>query len=433
MSSMQQARRNREAVPDREHGVVVGIDVSKRWVDYGPYWSNRRGRVRRASQDRAGFSQIAQDLQELRGQGHEVWVGLEPTGAYSICLQEWLWERGWQVVQVNPYHVHRTKEVRDNSPRKSDCKDTGVIADLVWQGCYQQALRLQGSYALLRAASAEWASLGRRRTSLSNEFQALLAVWFPELAGIYCDRLCLTVRALVRRYADVSAIAAAGKGSLRRTVKRACRGRGQDRVEQIWQAARESVAPRAGQGARHQAMVGLLALLELIERRQAALRAEMAQLLSRAPPGACLLSLPGAGVVTVAGLLGECGDLGAYGSYAQLEKLVGLNLYTQSSGQYRGRCRVSKRGRGRARYVLCHMAMWQTRTGALWHEWAQAAKARGKRVPRIRVAVARKLLALIYALARDRALYQAQRCVTGDGTADGLPALQGTPAQLAAA
>jgi len=433
MSSMQQARRNRQAVPDREHGVVVGIDVSKRWVDYAPYWSDRRGQVRRALQRMSGFLEMEAQLQQLRQQGHEVWVGLEPTGPYSVCVQEWLRERGWQVVQVNPYHVHRTKEVRDNSPGTSDCKATGVIADLVWQGCYQQALRLEGVYAQLRAASAEWASLGRRRTSVSNELQALLQVWFPELVGLYRHALCLTVRALVRRYREVPAIVSAGKGSLRRTVRGACRSRGQDRVEQIWQAARESVAPRAGQGARHQAMVGLLALLELIERRQAALRAEMAQLLSQAPPGACLLSLPGAGVVTVAGLLGECGDMGAYGSYAQLEKLVGLNLYTQSSGQYRGRCRVSKRGRGRARYVLCHMAMWQTRTGALWHEWAQAAKARGKRAPQIRVAVARKLLALIYALARDRAVYQAQRCVTGDGTADGLPALQGTPAQLAAA
>jgi transposase len=430
---MQQARRNRQAVPDREHGVVVGIDVSKRWVDYGPYWSDRRGQVRRAPQRMSGFLEMEAQLQELRQQGHEVWVGLEPTGAYSVCVQEWLVGRGWRVVQVNPYHVHRTQEVRDSSPGTSDCKATGVIADLVWQGCYQQALRLDGVYAQLRAASAEWASLGRRRTSVGNEFQALLQVWFPELVGLYRDALCLTVRGLVRRYREVPAIVKAGKGSLRRTVKRACRGRGMQRVDEIWQAARESVAPTIGQAARRQAMLGLLAVLEAIERRQETLRGEMAQLLSRVLEGPCLLSVPGAGVVTVAGLLGECGDMGAYGSYGQLEKLVGLNLYNLSSGQYRGRCRVSKRGRGRARYVLCQMAMWQTRKGELWHEWAQAAKARGKRAPQIRVAVARKLLALIYALARDRALYQAQRCVAGDGTADGLPALQGTPAQLAAA
>jgi len=42
------------------------------------------------------------------------------------------------VVQVNGYHVKRTKEVRDNSPAKSDSKDPQVIADLVWQGCYQE-------------------------------------------------------------------------------------------------------------------------------------------------------------------------------------------------------------------------------------------------------------------------------------------------------
>ena len=322
--------------------------------------------------------------------------------------------------------------MRDNSPGGSDRKAAGVIADLVWQGCYQQALRLEGVYAQLRAGSAEWASLGRRRTSVGNEFQALLQVWFPELVGGYRDRLCLTVRGLVRRYREVPAIIEAGKGSLRRTVKRASRGRGRDRADEIWQGARESVAPTIGQAARRQAMLGLLELLEVIERRQEALRGELAHSLAQLPEARCLLSLPGLGVVTVAGLLGECGDLGAYGSYGQLEKLVGLNLCNRSSGQYRGRCRVSKRGRARARHLICCIAMWQTRKGGLWHEWAQEAKAKGKRSGEIRVAVARKLLALVYAVARDHSIYQAERCITGDGAADGLPVHQGMPTHLAA-
>ena len=171
----------------------------------------------------------------------------------------------------------------------------------------------------------------------------------------------------------------------------------------------------------------------MIERRQQALRGELAQLLSQLQEAQCLLSLPRVGVVTVAGLLGECGDLGGYDSYRQLEKLVGLNLYTRSSGRYRGRCRVSKRGRARARYLLCQMGLAQTRRGGLWHAWAQEAKAKGKPSGQIRVAVARKLLALAYAVARDRRIYQAERCIAGDGAADGQPAHQGAPAQLATA
>ena len=433
MSSMKQAGASRQAVPDRGRGVVVGIDVSKGWVDYGCCFSDERGPVRRVSQDVGGYRQLEAQLQELQQRQCEVWVGLEPTGAYSTCVQEWLVERGWRVVQVNPYHVRRIKEVRDNSPGKSDRKDAGVIADLVWQGCYQHPLRLQGVYAQLRAAGAEWASLGRRRTSVANEFQALLQVWFPELVGLYRDRLCLTVRALVRRYEGVAALVRAGKRSLRRTLKRACRGRGGDRVERIWQAARASVAPRAGQEARHRALLGLVELLETIERRQEALAAEMAQLLTQVPQAACWLSLPGVGVVTTAGLLGECGPLGDYGSRRQIEKLVGLNLYSLSSGQYQGRCRVSKRGRGRARYLLCSLAMRQTRSGGLWHEWAVAAKAHGKRPAQIRVAVARKLLALIYAMMRDGTVYQAERRIAGDGAADGPFIHQGAPVPVAAA
>jgi len=173
-------------------------------------------------------------------------------------------------------------------------------------------------------------------------------------------------------------------------------------------------------------------LLELIERRQQQLKGEMQQWLAQLPPGRCLLSVPGVGVVTTAGLLGECGDEGAYDSYGQLEKFVGLNLYEVSSGQRRGRARVSKRGRARARYLLCHIALMQTRRGGLWQQQAKTMKAKGKRTGEIRVAVARKLLALFYALARDRAVYKAERSLTGVGRADGLVIQEGTPTKLAA-
>lgn len=432
MESIARKAGSRQAVADRELGVVVGIDISKRWVDYGVYGHGWREGVRRAVQDAAGFAQVEATLERLKEAGHEVWVGLEPTGPYGACLEEWLRERGWRVVQVNPYHVKRTKEVRDNSPGKSDRKDAGVIADLVWQGCYQQPVRLEGVYAQLRAASAEWVSLGRKRTAAGNEFQALLQVWFPELVSIFRERTCQTVRGIVRRYRGVEAMVRAGRGSLGRTVKRASRGSACRRVEAIWQAAKTSVALTTGQEARRRAMLGLLDLLEVIERRQQELKGEMGQWLWQLEEGECLRSVPGCGVVTVAGLIGECGDLADYRSHAALEKFVGLNLYEVSSGQHRGRCRVSKRGRARARYLLGHMALLQMREGGLWHEWAQSLKAKGKRTGEIRVAVARKLLALLYAMARDRAVYDAARFLTGVGTADGPVIQEGAPAKLAA-
>lgn len=209
MESMHSINRNRQAVPDRERGVVIGIDVSKRKMDFAAYRCDLRSDVFSVKQDAAGLQVFHKLVADLQSEGYEPWIAFEPTGPYSTCLRESLVSSGLRVVQVNPYHVKRTKEVRDNSPGKTDRKDPGVIADLVMQGCYQELVCLDGRYAELRAASAEWASLSRKRTALRNEFQGLLEVWFPEICDVFNDAVCKSVRAIVRKYPTAKAVASA--------------------------------------------------------------------------------------------------------------------------------------------------------------------------------------------------------------------------------
>ena len=144
-----------------------------------------------------------------------------------------------------------------------------------------------------------------------------------------------------------------------------------------------------------------------------------------------MLSLPGIGTITVAGLLGECGNIGDYKCYEQLEKLLGMNLYEVSSGKHKGRRRISKRGRSRARYLICEIAMLQTRSGGLFERYAKELKAKGKKTGEIRVAVARKLLRLLYAVARDQKEFDPRLFFTGARAEDGLVTQQGTQAQAA--
>ncbi|MDO8733259.1 MAG: IS110 family transposase [Actinomycetota bacterium] len=420
-----------QAVPDFQSGIVVGIDVSKGRMSFGGFHPSKRTGVSVVNQNAEGFAILERFVDDLVAQGHQPWIAYEPTGPYSTCLREWLMASGKRLVQVNPYHVKRIKEVRDNSPEKDDWKDPSVIADLVWQGCYQEVMSLDGTYADLRAASAEWASLAKKRTALRNEFQALLQVWFPELCGIFKDAVCKSVCGIVRRYASSEALASARRTSLESTLRKASCGRTLNRVDAIWSAAKSSVAPAAGQQARHSAMLGLLDMLELVESRRERLKAEMEEFLSVLSEARCLLSLPRIGTITVAGLLGECGNIGQYRRYEQLEKFLGLNLYEVSSGKHRGRRRISKRGRALARYLICSVAMLQTRSGGLFEEYAKELKSRGKKTGEIRVAVARKLLPLMYAVARDQREFDPRQFFTGARTGDGLVIQQGTQAQAA--
>ncbi len=206
MSSMVQTPHRRQAVPEPIQGVVVGIDISTGCIDWRACCLGEWGSHHRVAQGEAGFLRLEQHVQAGAEGGQEVWVALESTGPYGQCLQEWLLDRGWRVVLVNPYHVKRSRELRDGNPRKDDGKDPGVIADLVWQGSYRSVRRLYGPSAELRVGFGEWCSLAKSRTALRNEAQALLELWFPEVLRLFANPLGKSVQALIGRYESPSAL-----------------------------------------------------------------------------------------------------------------------------------------------------------------------------------------------------------------------------------
>ena len=64
----------------------------------------------------------------------EVIVGYESTGPYAEPLVHYLGHKAVKIVQVNPLHTKRMREVNDNSPLKTDDKDPRVIADIIRLG-----------------------------------------------------------------------------------------------------------------------------------------------------------------------------------------------------------------------------------------------------------------------------------------------------------
>jgi transposase len=81
------------------------------------------------------------------------------------------------------------------------------------------------------------------------------------------------------------------------------------------------------------------------------------EILKQIPGADRLLSVPGAGVVTVAGFLSEVGDINRFSDPKQIQKLAGLAVVENSSGKRKGLPGISRRGRSRLRWVLYLAAM----------------------------------------------------------------------------
>jgi len=408
-----------QVVPDRERGVVFGLDISKDTITYRAHRPESFSKAFTVGQDMVGFRKIEAALEEFKSKGYEVWVGYEPTGSYSCCILEYLVDNGWRVVQINPKHTSKYNEIMDNVPGKSDPRDPRGIAGLIWQGCYRTPVHLVGTYAELRAASVEWSMLSVDGTRLRNQLHSLLQLWCPELGLVFKDTLCKSARGIMRKYRSADAIANAGVAKVRSVLAKASRGTTTARAEALLEAVCQSKALRSGQKTRYRSILHLLARLDLLEQHKSQVKADMAQMLSLLGESGRLLSVRGIGVVTSAILLGECGNIGEYDS-RQLEKLVGLNLHEFSSGNHTGKRRISKCGRANVRYAVCVAATRMTSKNGIYHDVADKMRANGKKFGEIRIAVARKLLRLLHAVVRGDQDFDVRRFVARRGTGDDL-------------
>jgi transposase len=310
------------------------------------------------------------------------------------------------LVQINPMHSKRIKELTGNSPNKTDRKDPRVIADVIMLGHALKVVIPQGSSAHLRRLTQARERAIKDRTAMLNQLQHLLFVIFPEFLKVLKKISCKTGLYLLRHYPSPQAIAALGEQQLSRIIKRVSRAKmGQWHAEQLFQSAQASVGINEGQESIVEEIGHLVDKIkrenDFIDRLQCQMRSHLEQI----PYSSCLLSMPGVGLITVAGLIGEVGDFRQYRTIAEITKLAGLDLFEVSSGKHKGRRRISKRGRPLMRKLLYFAAINAVKSTGIMHQPYTQMVERG--MPKIKalVAISRKLLRVMYALARDQSVY----------------------------
>jgi len=198
-----------------------------------------------------------------------------------------------------------------------------------------------------------------------------------------------------------------GYERLEETLRKISRGRmGKERAEALYEAAVNTVGVKEGQGSIVFEIKQLMTGIEETERFIDEMEERMKEHLKEIPYSRCMLSIQGVGEVTVGGLIGEVGDFTKYRTIAEITKLAGLDLFEVSSGKHKGERHISKRGRPLMRKLLFYAAINVVREGRIMHERYERYLQRG--MPRIKalIAIARKLLGILFALARDQRNYE---------------------------
>ena len=339
----------------------------------------------------------------------EVVVGYESTGPYAEPLVHYLAHKQVKIVQVNPMHTKKMKEVNDNSPLKTDEKDPRVIADIIRLGHALTIIVPEGEAAYLRRLNNARERHVGEQTALLNQLQQLVFLIFPEFKTVLKNMKGKTAQYLLKRYTPPERIAAVSKEVLGEEMRKRSMGKfGIQAAESLIGLARETVGIKEGLGGIFLDLRHILMQLEAEERFIAEIEAEMGETLERIPFSGRLLSIKGLGIVSVAGLIGEVGDFSKFSTQSEIMKLAGLDLYEISSGKRKGQRRISKRGRGLLRKILFYAAIQMIRKNGIMYDYYARLTGRGMERMRALIAVSRKLLRIIHAIVRDNSDYVGQ-------------------------
>lgn len=398
--------------------LVVGIDIAKKnqWARFVDCRGIEHGKALKFGNNKNGFEKILTTIFELckKDDFTNVVIGMEPTGHYWKPLANYLLKQGLIVVLVNPYHTKKSKELDDNSQTKSDIKDALTIAKLVKDGRYFETYLPHDIYAELRGLTATRTSMLKRLKSIKNTIIAVLDEYFPEYESVFkCIFTGKASRQILKSCPIPSLILELGEDGVLTEIKSAVKKNvGRKKAKQLLEAAQNSIGVDYGESSAVFRIKQYMTELEMIENQLVEVEEEMNVALEKTGLSEYLLSIPGAGVVSMASVLGEMGDPLRFENPRQMSRMAGYNLIEDSSGKNKSGTCISKRGRKNLRCVLYKMALTMVAVNPEMKQLYSYLKTREnnplKKMPAL-VVVSKKILTMIFTLSKKKEYYNPEK------------------------
>jgi transposase len=394
---------------------VVGIDIAKdKHVAQVTDFRNRvlTPRAFTFSNSGEGFLRFQRWLEDVQAKHHlpAVLIGMEPTGHYWFNLANWLLEQSMEVVLVNPVLTHRNKENRDNSPSKNDSKDALTIADLVNRGLYTEYVPQPEAFEQLKTVMSNREFWSEELTRYSNRIVRWIDQYFPEFRKVFPDWTVPRALASLRAFplpVDLKDLTADEViEQWRKQGMKRCGGpTGKAKAVELLRAAAQSIGHRRAWDEARRDLQWLLGMYEQTLARMEESGHAIEALLRELPQAKPLQSM-GLGMIAQAALLGFGGDLSRYQHGRQLLRRAGLNLAECTSGTFKGKIKISKRG-DRALRKHLYLAMLQlVRHHADFRRWHERNLQKGMSKQKSIFKLMGKLARMVVGMVRKGEMYR---------------------------
>ena len=397
--------------------LIVGIDAHKKKhaavIKAPDAFTRAKFKVENS---RSGFEELLERVQsQVTNTGCRGAIfAIEAGSRYWRTVAYFLEERELSFRLISPFTLKRRREGEDIDRKKNDYRDADMAAELLRTGKFTETKLPQGNYADIRAAYHTYYRLGRERSRATNLLSALLDSLFPEFHTVFKDVSAKTGLAVLATYPCPHTIAGMTMEKFMDTMLAKYKGQHiiRKKLSEVYEAAQRSVGIKAGAGVISFELSLLIERIRLLTEHRQKVEDLIVVLVEWIPESKYLLSIPGIGHFTVAGILGELGPLTHYCSAKQLIKMAGINPTQSDSADKKGtRTPMSKKGRPLLRHCLWEAALNLMRYNEEFRAWAERLQKRPLhknplKKREARGAVCRRLLWLVFALFNKRSFYQ---------------------------
>jgi len=315
---------------------------------------------------------------------------------------------------VSPFTLKRRREGEDLNRRKNDYRDAEMAAELLRTGKFMHNRLLYGEYAEIRAAHTNYRRLIEDRTAQINLLKSRLDNLFPEFTVVFKDPCGKTALAVLSCCAIPEVIARMELTDLIKLIRAGFTGRvlQTGKLQSLQAQAVNSIGIKEGAIAISQEITLIVKRIQLLSTQIEAVILSLKELVKSLPESCYMLSIPGLGYLTVAGILAGLGPFSTYTSGKQLVKMAGMNpIEKESAGKASKHTPISKQGRSSLRWCLWPAVVSLLRYNSDFKAWAKARQERAANAHPLHRrevigAAINRLLHLVFALVKKHALYR---------------------------
>ena len=344
---------------------------------------------------RKGFMKLVEEIENF----HDCLIGLESTGHYAENLIQFLFERNYKVVVINPI---QTDSLRDSNIRKTktDKIDTMLIVECLMLKKYSLVSSKNIDMIKLRRLSRFRLEMVQQQTRIKTQLTACLDIVFPELVRFFKGNLHLNVSyALLEKYSSAKAIRSARIDGLTNLLYHNSHGRyNHEKALQLKNLAKDSIG--LDNPAIELQIQCLIKQLYLYQKQIKDIDFNIMTLMQiiNSP----ILTIPGVSYTLGSMIISEIDDIKRFSNSSKLLAFAGLDPVVKQSGNFQAEhMKISKRGSTYLRYAIYRVAFLIIYNNETFSKYYLKKRAQGKSHRVALGHVCNKLVRVIFKILTD--------------------------------